>query len=108
MNYIKPNLMKTKVIVAACSIMIINMSFSIQNQLLEGKGIYEKNCAKCHGKDGSKKSFGVKSLQKSQLSSTETLEIITNGNGQMPNWKEKLSIQEIEQVTEYIETLRKK
>jgi cytochrome c6 len=99
--------MKTNIIVAAFSLFFININFTQSNQLSTGREIYEKNCAKCHGKDGSKKSFGVKSLQKSQLSSTETLEIITNGNGKMPNWKEKLSIQEIEQVSEYIDTLRK-
>jgi cytochrome c6 len=100
--------MKTNIIIAAFSLFFINMRFTQSNQLDTGREVYEKNCAKCHGKDGSKKSFGVKSLQKSQLSSTETLEIITNGNGKMPNWKEKLSIQEIEQVSEYIDTFRKK
>ena len=107
LNYIKPNRMKTKAIVIVFSLLTVNMSFSAPNQTYEGKDIYENNCAKCHGKDGSKKSFGVKSLQKSQLSSTETLEIITNGKGKMLSWKNNLTIQEIKQVMEYIGTFRK-
>lgn len=99
--------MKNAVIVITFSLLIKNMNFTQPNQIATGREVYEKNCTKCHGKDGSKKAFGVKSLQKSLLSNAEKLEIITNGKGKMPSWKDNLSVQEINQVAQYIDTLSK-
>lgn len=70
------------------------------------KEIYEKNCVKCHGYDGSKKRWGAKDLKKSKLGDTEINMIISNGRKIMPAWKNTLSEHEIKLVSVYIKTLR--
>ncbi len=97
-----------KKIIISIAVSLSIMSFSKKIQDPTGKDIYEKNCAKCHGKDGAKKAFGVKSLQKSILSATENYEIITNGKGKMPSWKATLTPEQINQVIEYLDILKQK
>ncbi len=98
--------MKTTII--SIAIGLSAMSFNKKNQEFTGKEIFEKNCAKCHGKDGTKRLLGAKNLQKSILTNTENYEIIANGKGKMPNWKEKLSTEQINQVIEYLDVLKQK
>lgn len=100
--------MKIKEIVLQIVFFVVMTSFINPNQQPAGKAVFEENCSKCHGKDGSKKVFGVKSLQKSQLTTAENFAIISNGKGKMPSWKEALTNEQINQVIEYIEELRKK
>ena len=100
--------MKIKEIVLQIAFFMVVTSFIQPNQQIIGKEVFEKNCSKCHGKDGTKKAFGVKSLEKSQLTTAESFNIITNGKGKMPSWKGTLTNEQINQVVEYIEELRKK
>ena len=100
--------MKIKEIVTLGAITTLMAGFIQPNQQLTGKEIFENNCSKCHGKDGTKKAFGVKSLQKSRLTTAENFDIISNGKGKMPSWKATLSNEQINQVIAYIEELRKK
>ena len=100
--------MKIKEIVLQIAFFMVVTSFIQPNQQIIGKEVFEKNCSKCHGKDGTKKAFGVKSLEKSQLTTAESFDIITNGKGKMPSWKGTLTNEQINQVVEYIEELRKK
>lgn len=98
--------MKTIIISIAIGLSITNFDKKIQEAT--GKEIFEKNCAKCHGKDGTKRLLGAKNLQKSVLTTTENYEIIANGKGKMPSWKEKLSTEQINQVIEYLDILKQK
>ena len=97
-----------KILIISVAAIWVFTGFSKKNEDPMGKDIYEKNCAKCHGKDGAKKAFGVKSLQKSLLSATENYEIIANGKGKMPSWKADLTPQQINQVIEYLDILKQK
>ena len=97
-----------KTIIISITIGLSATSFNNENQESTGKEIFEKNCAKCHGKDGTKRLLGAKNLQKSVLTTTENYEIITNGKGKMPSWKEKLSTEQINQVIEYLAVLKQK
>lgn len=98
--------MKTIIISIVIGLSITNFDKKIQEPI--GKEIFEKNCAKCHGKDGTKRLLGAKNLQKSVLTTTENYEIIANGKGKMPSWKEKLSTEQINQVIEYLAVLKQK
>lgn len=98
--------MKTIIISIAIGLFITNFHKKIQEPI--GKEIFEKNCTKCHGKDGTKRLLGAKNLQKSVLTTTENYEIIANGKGKMPSWKEKLSTEQINQVIEYLGILKQK
>ncbi len=97
-----------KKIIISIGVGLSIMSFNKKIDEPAGKDIYEKNCAKCHGKDGAKKAFGVKSLQKSQLTMSENYEIIANGKGKMPSWKAELTPEQIKQVIEYLDILKQK
>lgn len=97
-----------KTIIISIAIGLSAISFNEENQEFTGKEIFEKNCTKCHGKDGTKRLLGAKNLQKSILTTTENYEIIANGKGKMPSWKEKLSTKQINQVIEYLAILKHK
>lgn len=98
--------MKTTIISIALGLSITGFNKKVQEPI--GKEIFEKNCTKCHGKDGTKRLLGAKNLQKSILTATENYEIIANGKGKMPSWKEKLSTEQINQVIEYLDVLKQK
>ena len=72
-----------------------------------GKEIFESNCIKCHGADGSKGKWGAKNLQLSSLSDTELVTVISNGKRIMPAWNQALHKNEIELVKDYVKALRK-
>lgn len=97
-----------KTIIISLAMGLAAISFNEENQESTGKEIFEKNCAKCHGKDGTKRLLGAKNLQKSVLTATENYEVIANGKGKMPSWKEKLSTEQINQVIEYLAILKQK
>jgi cytochrome c6 len=88
-------------------------SFAADTQ--DGKALYEKNCAGCHGKDGKgnpavAKTLGEKGLnlttkEVAQMSDEQALKIISEGAGKMP--KSKLTKAEQKQVLDYSKTLAK-
>jgi len=98
--------MKTIIISIVIGLSITGFKKEVQEPI--GKEIFDKNCAKCHGKDGTKRLLGAKNLQKSVLTTSENYEIITNGKGKMPSWKEKLSTEQVNQVIEYLDILKEK
>jgi cytochrome c6 len=72
-----------------------------------GKELFEGNCAKCHGADGTRGKWGAKNLQLSTLSDDELFTIVSTGKRMMPAWNQRLTKVEIERVIDYIKTLRK-
>lgn len=72
-----------------------------------GKELYEKKCARCHGKDGTKGLFGARNLQISKLDDAGYIRIITEGRNIMPSWNRKLNEGQINLVVQYIKELRK-
>jgi mono/diheme cytochrome c family protein len=71
-----------------------------------GRAIFERNCVRCHGTDGTKGKWGAKNLTISKLSDDELLTTITNGKGRMPAWRNTLTALEIELLKDYIKTMR--
>jgi mono/diheme cytochrome c family protein len=78
--------------------------------------LYDKNCAKCHGKDGRAKSFRGKMVNaqdftdKSWQESTsddEMNETIKNGHGKMPAFGKKLTDDLIKALVTYIRAFKK-
>ena len=70
-----------------------------------GKNIFDSKCANCHGSDGKLGLSGAKDLTISTLSRQEKIEIITNGKNAMRSFKNDLSAEQIEAVTNYIDQL---
>lgn len=82
---------------------IINSSSDVS---ISGKNIYDSKCANCHGSDGKMGLSGAKDLTASMLSHDEKVAIITNGKNAMQSFKNDLSAEQIEAVTNYLEQLR--
>ena len=70
--------------------------------------IYAANCARCHGVDGKANTGKGKRAGATDLTSdwntdeARGLKIITNGKGEMPSFKSKLSRDEIRSVFGYV------
>ena len=74
--------------------------------------VYQKNCAKCHGKTAEgRHPFGGPSLISEKASGTsadELRNVITNGKGHMPKYGGKLAADQIETLVEQIKAAAKK
>jgi mono/diheme cytochrome c family protein len=73
--------------------------------------VFQKNCAKCHGKTAEGRHFGGPSLtsEKTSAPSADDLrDIITNGKGRMPKYAGKLTSEEIDTLVQEIKALRSK
>jgi len=81
----------------------------------EQADLFKKNCASCHGADGSGqtpvgKSLKIKDLHSAdvQKESKEALtKIISDGKGKMPAFKTKLNKEQIEDVIGFVHSLKK-
>ena len=49
-----------KILIIVLAVMPFLLSAFAGRQTPEGKAIYEKQCARCHGKEGTKGNFGAK------------------------------------------------
>ncbi len=78
----------------------------------DGKALYDKKCALCHGKDGVAKKMakGSADLNDPEWQKTANLQSlqkeIVEGKGKMPKFQEKLSPEEIKLIAEYVKTLK--
>ncbi len=73
--------------------------------------VFEKNCAKCHGKNAEGRHFGGPSLiseKDATATSDELRNIIANGKGHMPKYSGKLTSEEIDSLVQQIQALNKK
>jgi len=84
-------------------------------ELLDGKKLFEANCAKCHGSDGTVSDYGRKlrpfparnlRALAPYVSADELRRIIMYGTHgtKMPKWKYKLDAFEVEALVDYIKT----
>jgi cytochrome c6 len=71
-----------------------------------GQLIYQKNCARCHGKDGRLGLNGAHDLTKSNLNAFGRTYLVTNGMGKMPSFQKTLTPAQIAQVVAYSQTLK--
>ena len=67
--------------------------------------VYQKDCAKCHGKTGEGRRFGGPSLvseKTTDASADELRSIITSGKHHMPKFEGKLAAEEIDTLVRQI------
>ena len=67
--------------------------------------VFQKNCAKCHGKTAEGRHFGGPSLiseKTTSMSQDDLRNIITNGRHRMPKYTGKLTSEEIDTLVEQI------
>ncbi len=80
-----------------------------------GKATFQTKCAMCHGPDGGGSEVGksmnvpdLRSQAVQKLSDAELAQIISNGKGGMPAFKDSLSEDQIHGLVSHIRTLRQK
>ena len=71
-----------------------------------GQLLFQKNCQRCHGKDGRLGLNGAHDLTKSNLNAFGRTYLVTNGMRKMPSFSKTLTPAQIEQVVAYSLTLR--
>jgi cytochrome c5 len=89
----------------------INVGAEFTRRYFEGESVFQKNCAKCHGKTAEGRHFGGPSLisdTTSQASSDELRDIVSNGKGRMPKYAGKLTLEEIDMLVAEIKAMKKK
>lgn len=72
--------------------------------------VYQKHCAKCHGKNAEGRHFGGPSLRADKVNSSakeDLRNMISNGKGRMPEFGDKLSAEEIDALVKQIKALEK-
>ncbi len=76
--------------------------------LEKGEQLYQINCVRCHGSDGNKGASGAKQLKNSKLSKRQIIDIIKDGKGVMPSFKNTIKgDSSFIWLAEYVETLKK-
>lgn len=93
------------VLLFACGVKENKQSTVKTSAQLTGKENFNNHCIACHGSDGNMGVAGAKKLPTSVLTQQEREDIISAGKGNMPAFKDKLSIEEINKVAEYTLTL---
>lgn len=77
------------------------------------RSLYRKHCASCHGVDGRSQTAEGRELQADDLTTSDVkgdgeakiMRIISNGKGEMPGFKKKLSAAQIASIAKYIKSL---
>lgn len=71
------------------------------------EGIFNSQCALCHGRRGDQQLSGAKLLNVSTLSREEMVAVVSNGRGAMMAYKNMLTPAEIDAVVDHAMRLRK-
>jgi mono/diheme cytochrome c family protein len=100
---------------AACSLLLALTAAAAQtpppDARLTDNPVFQKDCAKCHGKTAEGRHFGGPSLVSEQVASTSAEElrnIITNGRHHMPKYAGKLTPEEINTLVDQIQASNKR
>lgn len=76
-----------------------------QQQQDAGRGLFEENCAACHGYDGVPMLPGTPNFfagERLDKSDEALLETITKGKDLMPSWDGELDAEQLQQLLKYI------
>jgi mono/diheme cytochrome c family protein len=101
--------------IAAYSLLFAFTAVSAQtppsDATLTANPVFQKSCAKCHGKTAEGHYFGGPSLISEKTSGTTAdglRNIITNGRGRMPKYATKLTAEEIDTLVTQIRSSKSK
>ncbi|WP_162618618.1 c-type cytochrome [Pedobacter yulinensis] len=99
--------MKKMILLVACCGVMSASAQQAKTQLENGRMIFQNNCVRCHGADGTLGRMGAGNLKVSTINDSELADIITNGKWFMPKWRKVLTPGQIAAVATYVKTLRK-
>lgn len=74
------------------------------------RSLYAQNCARCHGSNGKAQTALGKKLEADDLTASSAskdkiIRTVTNGRGDMPSFKKKLSKAQIASIAGYVRSL---
>ena len=73
------------------------------------RSLYVSNCASCHGSDGKSNTVKGRQLDADDISggtsTSKTIRLVTNGRGDMPSFKRRLTAAQIKSIAGYVATL---
>ncbi|HMT08076.1 MAG TPA: cytochrome c [Pyrinomonadaceae bacterium] len=73
------------------------------------RSLYVKHCASCHGNDGRSNTTRGRETEADDItggvSTAKTIRVVTNGRGDMPGFKRKLTAAQIASIARYVATL---
>ena len=72
-----------------------------------GKSVYAAQCQACHGEDGKLGMAGSKDLTATNMVKDDITLLLNNGKNAMPKFKDALSTEEIDAVSEYVLQMKK-
>jgi cytochrome c6 len=75
------------------------------NSSAMSKKLYLQNCARCHGADGSSNTQVGRDMEAPPIngvSVARTVKVVTNGDGEMPAFKKKLTKAQIASIAKYV------
>lgn len=71
----------------------------------ESRALYSRYCSSCHGADGKSNTTKGKKMEAPVISGTgsgRTIKVVTNGKGDMPGFKKKLTAAQIASIAGYV------
>lgn len=83
---------------------------SFASEVASPRSLYLANCARCHGADGkAQTALGRKleadNLTASTASTAKIIRAVTNGRGDMPSFKKRLTAKQIASIAGYVRSL---
>jgi mono/diheme cytochrome c family protein len=105
-----------KLVLPAVASMVLVLSPALFGQAETGEAIYKRNCAGCHGADGSGqtamgRTFKIGDLRAAEaqkMTDAQLADLIAKGKGKMPAYEKRLSHEQIQSVVGYLRELAKK
>lgn len=77
--------------------------------LTSPRSLFVNNCASCHGSDGKAQTAKGRQLDADDItggvSTSKTIRLVTNGKGDMPSFKKRLTAAQIRSIAGYVKTL---
>lgn len=71
----------------------------------DGAKVYEIYCAGCHGPDGRRGEGPMRLVDGKRKPTAEIRDVVENGRNEMPGWKRRLHVDELEAVVEHTQRL---
>lgn len=102
--------MRALMILAVAAVLVVAISPAKAGNPINGKRVFETNCATCHGMDGRSIINGTPNfIRGERLEKPDTMLLVTirNGLNMMPSWKGVISDTEMEDALSYARTLRR-
>jgi cytochrome c6 len=96
-------------IVGAIGLVSVKADARSSGNPVSSRSLYSTHCASCHGRDGRSNTTRGRETEADDItggiSTAKTIRVVTNGKGDMPGFKRKLTAAQISSIARYVATL---